>query len=115
MQKFIDFFLYPERSNLQMALWLARFLVILAILWLLRALYFLGKVSFMFVDKENSTLLLQTAGVELLRSAQETFGLAVLALILSHVLVFSIVYLRDNKHAARQPRHDENGSLSSHE
>lgn len=115
MKKLLDFFLFPERSNLQLAVWLARFLVIVAIIWFLHAIYSVATVLFILFGQEGNTLFLATVGAQLTKAVQEAFGLALLGLIASHVLVFLIVYLRDNKRAVRQAHPEANGRPLNHE
>lgn len=95
MRTFLNFFLFPEKSNLQLALWLGRFLLLIALLHFLRASVALLTVLTMpFGDGGQ---LFALAGGKLVNAGLKTFGLSLLGLIVSHLLVFSICCLRDGK------------------
>jgi len=87
--KILNFLFFPEKSGLSLALWAARFFVLLAWVQFFRTLELLVTVGIEFFKSEAVVNLL--LGSQVFKGAQEAFGISILLLIGSHLLVVLVI------------------------
>ena len=91
--KIIEFLFFPEKSNLTFALWAARFFLLLAWIQIFRISYLLIITGIQVFRPESLADALM--GGPMFKETQEAFGISLLLLIGSHLLVVLVVHFRN--------------------
>jgi len=91
--RLINLLFVPEKSGLRLALWLSRWLVILA--WFFAVVATAAVVKSVIDLTSMSGMALAIVGGQLLARAMGGIGLAMVLLIVSHLLVVVVISLRE--------------------